>query len=69
LSFLEEIKSERLSEFREGCQKKMPLSTAFLTAEQLADLHKQKRLTNGAPVAGEETANGDALVIEPSGEQ
>jgi hypothetical protein len=69
LSFLEELKSERVSEFREGCQKKMPLSTVFLTTEQLADLQKQNKQINGVPEANEEVANGDALLIEPSGEQ
>jgi hypothetical protein len=69
LSFLDELKSERVSEFREGCQKKMPLSTVFLTVEQLADLQKQNKQTNGVPEISEKVANGDALVIEPSGEQ
>jgi hypothetical protein len=69
LSFLEELKSERVPEFREGCQKKLPISTVFLTAEQLVNLQKQNKLTNGVPNTTEKTANGDTLVIEPSDEQ
>ncbi|KIM24065.1 hypothetical protein M408DRAFT_331983 [Serendipita vermifera MAFF 305830] len=69
LSLLEEIKSERASEFREGCRTKMPLSTVFLTAEQLAELRKEKQEANAATEAGQKAENGDALVIEPSGEQ
>jgi hypothetical protein len=65
------MKSSRVSEFRESCQKKFPLATVFLPKEQLATLKAQLHaITNGvAEATDEKPGNGDALLIEPSGEQ
>lgn len=47
----------------------MPLSTVFLSVEQLNELRKEKATVTGVPQANEKTGHGEALVIEPSGEQ
>ncbi|KAG8856490.1 hypothetical protein FRB91_000771 [Serendipita sp. 411] len=64
LQLLEEINSTRVTEFRDGCQKRLPLSTAFLSKDELAKL-KQKAAPQDPDASEETAANGD-LVIEPT---
>lgn len=71
LNLLQEIQPEKVSEFRQGCQQKLPLATIILSKDELALLKKEKATVNGAAVNGAEDASGekatndDALVIEP----
>ncbi|CCA77834.1 related to n-terminal acetyltransferase 1 [Serendipita indica DSM 11827] len=68
LKLLEDIKSTRMDEFRDGCKKKLPLSTVFLPSEELEALRKKYKTseTNDGPENSQEKDQNDALLIEPS---
>jgi hypothetical protein len=67
LAFLEEIQSEKLSEFRQGCRQKLPLATVILPKDELAALKKERDASKPTEDASEEQkATGDALVVEPA---
>ncbi|KAG8790131.1 hypothetical protein FRC17_009005, partial [Serendipita sp. 399] len=65
LRLLEEVNSTRVTEFREACQKKLPLSTVFLSKDELAKLRQKTAAPQDTEAAEGKATNGD-LVIEPT---